>query len=138
MSAARLRARAPAAASAAYASASSAARGERREHERDRIAVEGSAGRRQERPEPRRRGREPRVVREAPGQDAGRVVEREVPRHQQQQAGDDRTVQAEAVSGPQLRVPLGGVTGRRAPQEHTTLRTAHSILRKRPHAGHPR
>jgi hypothetical protein len=30
------------------------------------------------------------------------------------------------------------VTGSRAPHEHTTLRTAHSIFRKRPHWEQPR
>ncbi len=77
-------------------------------------------------------------MRQTPGEDPRRVVERKVARHEQQQAGHDRPVEPEAALGLQLPVPPGGVTGRRAPQEHTTLLTAHSILRKRPHEGQPR
>jgi hypothetical protein len=76
-------------------------------------------------------------VRQPPGQHARRIVEREVARDEQQQPGDDRPVDPQAARL-QLEDPSGGVTGSRAPQAHTTLRTAHSILRKRPQDGQPR
>jgi len=64
-------------------------------------------------------------------------VEGEVPRDEEQQAGDDRAVDTEAPAVAQAGFPSGVVTGIRAPQEHTRLRTAHSILSRRPQAGHP-
>jgi len=76
-------------------------------------------------------------VAEAPGQDARRVVQGEVPRDEEQQAGDDRSVDAEGTWGTQAPLPPGGATGTREPQEHTRLRTAHSILSRRPHDGQP-
>ncbi len=112
-------------------------RRERGEQHRDRIAVPGSARRGQERTEPCRGRGEPLVVCEPPGQHARRIVEREVPRDEQQQRGNDGAVDAQAARL-QLRDSSGGETGRRAPQAHTTLRTAHSILRKRPQEGQPR
>jgi hypothetical protein len=111
---------------------------ERREREGDRVAVEGAARRRQDRPEPRRSGLQPLVVREPPGEAPRRVVAREVARHEQQQPGNHRDVEPEAALARQLCGSPGGATGRRAPQEHTTLLTAHSILRKRPQLWQPR
>jgi hypothetical protein len=70
-------------------------------------------------------------------QDAGRIVEGEVARDEQQQAGNDRPVDAEGLTVAQLRFPSGRVTGTRAPQEQTRLRTAHSIFSRRPQVGHP-
>jgi hypothetical protein len=76
-------------------------------------------------------------VAKAPGQDARRVVQGEVARDEEEQAGDDRAVDAERPLGAQVPLPPGGETGTREPQEHTRLRTAHSILSKRPHDGQP-
>ncbi len=73
-----------------------------------------------------------------PREDAGRVVEGEVAGDEEQQAGDDRAVRAKRPTVAQAGFPSGVVTGTRAPQEHTRLRTAHSIFRRRPQAGHPR
>ncbi len=112
-------------------------RRQRGEEERHGVAVEGAGGRGEERPQPSRGRAEDRVVREPPGQDARRVVEDEVPRQEQEQAGDDRAVDADGPVGAQAPLPPGEETGTRAPQEHTRLRTAHSIFSRRPQAGHP-
>ena len=62
----------------------------------------------------------------------------EVAGQQQQQAGDDRAVDAEGPVGAQAPLPPeADETGTRAPQEHTRLRTAHSIFSRRPQAGQP-
>ena len=76
---------------------------------------------------------------QAPRENAQRIVERQVPGQQQQQAGNDGAVErkAPAWAGPQAPFPSAGSTGIRDPQEHTRLRTAHSILNSRPHAGQP-
>ena len=109
------------------------------EEERHGVAVESPARGGQERPEPARGLRHARVVGEPPGQDARRVVQGEVARQQQQQPGDHRAVDAERPVGAQAPLPPGAnETGTRAPQEHTRLRTAHSIFSRRPHEGQPR
>jgi len=65
-------------------------------------------------------------------------VKREVARQQQQQAGDHRAVDAEGPVGAQAPLPPGAKeTGARAPQEHMMLRTAHSIVSRRPHEAQP-
>ena len=137
MTTARAAGRAPAAAS------ESVGEGEERrqggEEERHGVAVEPPARGGQERPEPARGLRHARVVGEPPGQHARRVVQGEVARQQQQQAGDHRAVDAEGPVGAQAPLPPGAdETGTRAPQEHTRLRTAHSIFSRRPHEGQPR
>jgi hypothetical protein len=76
-------------------------------------------------------------VAKAPGQDPGRIVEGEVPRDEEKQAGNDRAVDAERPLCAQAPLPPDGETGTREPQEHTRLRTAHSILNNRPHDGQP-
>ena len=114
-------------------------RGQGGEEERHRVAVERPAGRGQERPQPAGGLRHARVVGEPPGQHSGRVVEREVARQQEEEAGDHRAVDAEGPVAAQAPLPPGeGETGTRAPQEHTRLRTAHSIFSRRPHEGQPR
>ena len=110
-----------------------------REEERHRVPVEPPAGRGQERPQPARGLGQTRVVGEPPGQHSGRVVEREVPRQEEEEAGDHRSVDAEGPVAAQAPLPPGEEeTGTRAPQEHTRLRTAHSIFSRRPHEGQPR
>ena len=109
------------------------------EEERHGVAVEPPAGSGQQRPQPARGLRHARVVGEPPGQHSGRVVQREVARQQQQQPGDHRAVDAEGPVAAQAPLPPGAKeTGTRAPQEHTRLRTAHSIFSRRPHEGQPR
>jgi hypothetical protein len=76
-------------------------------------------------------------VAEPPREDARRVVEGEVARDEEQQAGNDGAVDAEGPRRAQAPPPPGDATGTRDPQEHTRLRTAHSILRRRPQDGQP-
>jgi hypothetical protein len=64
-------------------------------------------------------------------------VEGEVAGDEEQETGHDRAVDAKRPPLAQTRFPSAVVTGTRAPQEHTRLRTAHSIFRRRPQAGHP-
>ena len=74
---------------------------------------------------------------EPPRQDPRRVVQGEVARDQEEQAGDDRAVDAEGAGSAQAPLPPVEATGTREPQEHTRLLTAHSILSRRPHEGQP-
>jgi hypothetical protein len=76
-------------------------------------------------------------VRQPPGEDAQRVVERKVPGEEQEQAGDDGAVEREAPAFAQAPFPSVESTGMRDPQEQTRLRTAHSILSSRPHDWQP-
>jgi len=76
-------------------------------------------------------------VGETPREDPRRVVEEEIPGQQQQEAGNDGAVESEGPTLAQLCLPSGRVRGTLAPQEHTRLRTAHSIFRRRPQAGQP-
>ena len=68
----------------------------RRQHETDGVPVEARGGAGQEEREPGWYRLEPRFVEQAPGQDARRVVEEQVARHEQQERGNDREVQGEA------------------------------------------
>jgi hypothetical protein len=65
-------------------------------------------------------------------------VESEVAGDEEQEARHDGGVDARPATLAQTRFPSAVVTGTRAPQEHTRLRTAHSIFRRRPQAGHPK
>ena len=112
-------------------------RGEGGEEEGHGIPVEDPGGRREERAETGRGRGQPRVVEEAPGQDPRRVVESEVAGDEKQKAGNDRPVDADRPMRGQAPLPPDEETGTREPQEHTRLRTAHSILSRRPHAGQP-
>jgi hypothetical protein len=76
-------------------------------------------------------------VQETPREHARRIVEREVPGHQQEQAGNHGPVEGDPPKLAQAPFPAGGTIGTRAPQEHTRLRTAHSIFRRRPQDGQP-
>jgi hypothetical protein len=73
-------------------------------------------------------------VEHSPGEDAGRIEEQEVPRRQEEQAGHDEGVEPRHLTLRwvhrlrQVRFPSSGRTGRRVPQEHRTLLTAHSIF----------
>jgi hypothetical protein len=64
-------------------------------------------------------------------------VESEVAGDEEQEARHDRAVDAKRPTLAQTRFPSAVVTGTRAPQEHTRLRNAHPIFRRRPQEGHP-
>jgi hypothetical protein len=64
-------------------------------------------------------------------------MECEVPRHQEEEARNDRPVEGDPPPLAQAPFPVDGTIGTRAPQEHTRLRTAHSIFRRRPQDGQP-
>ena len=74
---------------------------------------------------------------EPPREHARRVVGREVAGHEEEEPRDDRAVYWEAAASSQAPVSPVALTGIRDPQEHTRLRTAHSMRSRRPHAGHP-
>jgi hypothetical protein len=74
-------------------------RRERSEEQSHGIAVEVGGGARPEEGESTRRLGQPRVVQEPPRQDAGRIVEQEVARDQEEEGGDDAGVRGEAAEG---------------------------------------
>ena len=108
------------------------------QQESDGIAVDRTRRAREERGQPGRGLREPRVVEQAPGQHPRWVEERQVSREEKEEPGDDRGVEGDAPGRGQALSPPDGATGTGDPQEHTRLRTAHSIFRSRPQAGHPK
>ena len=75
-----------------------------------------------------RRGRAQRGARRGQGRD----------HDEEKEPGNNRRVEGDAPRGGQVSLSSGGETGTGDPQEHTRLRTAHSILRRRPQAGQPR
>jgi len=81
-------------------------------------------------------------VQQPPGEHAGRIVEREVARDQQEQTGDDETVERDAGGGAvgpgRLYFSLGGRGSTLAPQAQTMLRVAHWMFNSRPHLPQPR
>ena len=110
----------------------------RGEEEGHGIAVEVGSGTRPEGGEGGRHLGKARVVQEAPGQDARRIVECQVARDQEEEGGNDGRVRRETEGGgqPTSRGSVEGST--RAPHEQTRLRTAHSIFSRRPHTVQPR
>ncbi len=101
------------------------------------VAVESPGGAREEGAEPGRGGLEAGVVEETPREDPDGVEERQVARDEKEEPGDDRRVEGDAPGRGQVSLSSGGATGTGDPQEQTRLRTAHSILRRRPQAGQP-
>jgi hypothetical protein len=75
-------------------------------------------------------------VEKPPGQDPDGVEEGEVASDEKEETRNDSGVEWNAPRGGQV-ASSSGVRGTGAPQEQTRLRTAHSILRSRPQAGHP-
>ncbi len=88
-----------------------------------------------------------------PGQNAGWIEKKQVPRDEEEKGRDDDVVRLEGFlhlrrtsarrRSPEQRhrravlyLSFGG--GMRAPQEHTMLRVAHSMFSSRPQAGHAR
>ena len=74
---------------------------DRGEHESDGVAIEDGGGG-QEGPEPCGRVGQPRLVKEPPGQDAGRVVVDELAGHEQQQPGHDESIETRPAGGAAL------------------------------------
>ena len=73
---------------------------------------------------------------QAPREDARRVVTDEVAGEKDEEAGNDRRIQREAVRSYFAPFLAGGIT--RAPQEQTMLRVGQKMLSSRPQAGQPR
>jgi hypothetical protein len=76
-------------------------------------------------------------VKQAPGQDPDGVEEGDVAGDEKEKTGNDRRVEGKAPRRGQVSLSSDGVTGTGDPHEQTRLRTAHSILRRRPQAGQP-
>ena len=94
----------------------------------------------------RQQGRQPGryaqvLVQQSPGQHAQGVEQVDLARDQQHERGHDESVEREARPTGRARCQAcfslaAGVM--RAPHEHTMLRVAHWMLRRRPHSGQPR